>query len=265
MKRGGKILAVGGVVVGFMVLIFFRPTAKTPEAMPAVSSKTPESPVLAPTKPDVNALAQTSMDASETLSEAEEVLQALMDEKKRGKKVPVVVVDPVGQIDRRFAELFGLSKEEVGRVQAAIDVAVDALGKLELENATVIQREEGKVTVHIQAFPERGGQIYDALTKEIAGILGPKKGQAFAVLATESLDAGLGFFGMGDKTAMLEWKPAAKGYALKEAVEIRVTSGGLTSVTKKNSSMLIRPVLLARMRPALAKLTDPDRTSAPAE
>jgi hypothetical protein len=268
MKRGGKILAVGAVVVGFMVLFPLWPKAKTREAVPAVSKKMPEAPALAPSKPEVSevsTLAQTRVSASEALSETEEILQALMDEKRRGKNVSVDVVNLLGQIDGRFAEVFGLSKNEVARVQAAINASVVSLGKMELENATVVQRDQGKITVKIQAFPERGGQIYDALTKEIGEILGPKKGQAFNVLASESLDGGLGFFGMGDKTATLEWKPASKGYAMKEIVEIRVTSGGLTSVTKKSLSLLVRPVLLERMRPALAKLVDPENTPAPAK
>ncbi|MGC4073323.1 MAG: hypothetical protein QM760_12565 [Nibricoccus sp.] len=222
-----------------------------------------------PPAPQVRAVANEEAPASlpkvEPAPGSVDALRTLMEEKKNGKKVSIPVVNFLGKVDDKFTESFGLTKDQAGRVQAAIDAAVVVLGELELENATVVQRDAGKITVQIKAFPERGGQVYDALTKEIGEILGSEKKEAFAVLATEALDEGLGFFGTSEKTATLEWRPGAKSYALRETMEVRETVGATTSVRKKNSSIKLPPDLLRQIRPALAEIASASEASSPAK
>jgi hypothetical protein len=186
------------------------------------------------------------------------VLQALMDEKKSGKNVIIAVVNPFGEVDRKFAELFGLTNVEVGLVQSAIQDAVNATGVLERENASVVKQADGKIVVEVKAFPERGGQIYDRLIQDISGIVGRKKEQAFKVLSAQALEHGLGFFGAADKTATLEWNPNSKAYALRETAVMREVSGEITSIVRTGFSGQVRPALLAKMRPALAEIVKSD-------
>ena len=252
-----KFLVFAGVVIGLVMLFIFWPGAKAP----VVVAEPPQITPVSQAKILVAELPPAGQPGEHVSAMAKDRLTTLMEEKKNGKDVFVPVVNFVGKVDEKFAELFDLTEADVGRVQKAIDAALGELGELEFENAAIIERGDRKITVRIKAFPESGGRLYDKLTNEIGDILGPEKKQSFVALATQSLDEGLGFFGMADKTATLKWKADIKFYTVKESTEIRETADGRTSVAKRRLSMTFSDTLLAKTRPALAEIVNTERAS----
>ncbi len=137
-----------------------------------------------------------------------------------------------GKLTPAFGELFATTPAEQETLQRELDVARDTLAELERANAIVSPQPNGDVIVAVKAFPETGGQLYDALLKTFAETLGPERYNAFLALGVEQVEKSLGRFGAPQRTITFSRTVAADNsvsYAMHESLKLPRENGNYTS------------------------------------
>jgi hypothetical protein len=131
-----------------------------------------------------------------------------------------------------FSELFAVTPTEQETLQRSLDSSREMLGELERANATVSPQPNGDVIVTVRAFPESGGQLYDALLKTFAETLGPERYSAFLALGVEQVEKSLGRFGAPQRTITFSRVTAGDNsvhYSMRENLRLPKENGNYTS------------------------------------
>jgi hypothetical protein len=120
------------------------------------------------------------------------------------------------RLTEQFKRYFGLNREEVDRLEAAMVRASAEARAMELRYAQPGQpgegEEEGAWVVTIPAFPEEGGRAFDALYGEFAMVLGSERLGLFEKLMPQQLDQLGGHFGARERRIVIRPSEKRAGY-----------------------------------------------------
>jgi hypothetical protein len=102
-----------------------------------------------------------------------------------------------GQITREFVSIYGLTSSETAELGAASRLAKEKLEEMALQRVKLDPTSnKKKLSVTIPAFPEEGGQVYDALMSRISSVLGPDRYALLDEISGTSLDQEFDGFGL---------------------------------------------------------------------
>jgi RNA polymerase sigma factor (sigma-70 family) len=188
-------------------------------------------------------------------SSASDRLRVLVELQKRRLVNPAIgFVAPSGTLTPAFVELFGLTPTEQKRLQQIVDDARERLAELERKNANTSRMPNGDVVIHVNAFPETGGAVYDSLVNSFAETLGPDRHEAFLTLGVEQVEKALGRFGTPQRAITLSRQPSSPDgeprYAISEQYKLPTETGNFTSDAIEFEQLKERVGTITRLLPS---------------
>jgi hypothetical protein len=162
-------------------------------------------------------------------------------------------VDSGTRLTPAFSELFAVTSAEQETLQRSLDTSREMLAELERANATVSPQPNGDVVVTVKAFPESGGQLYDALLKTFAETLGPERYSAFLALGMEQVEKSLGRFGAPQRTITFSRTTAGDNsvhYSMRENLRLPKENGNYTSDFKNFDALAQQAGSIVKLLPA---------------
>jgi hypothetical protein len=238
MRGSIVIVAVGVAMFSVGYLIGSRrqsPVANATSSANSVVSVSEERPVPSSETPPPDSLVESPVStANETRLGALQALASLRD--LHPNAVTIAVLARRDRIDAGFAALVGLSDDEVGVLNVALQEARNKLNSLTAEHARVSTGEDGTITVAVPPF-EGGAGIYETLMDAFSIALGTERSDAFKKVIGEQLADAFHNFGAEQRTLTIastlpgyvDWKDG--GLYAKD--ERRTPSGKLETIAHR--------------------------------
>ena len=120
------------------------------------------------------------------------------------------IVEVEGTIEPKWAKVLGLSRPDTDRLNQAVAVAREQLGRHELANSRAEMLPDGRIIITVHPFAE-GATIYDEMLGSFRSVLGPERFQVFAAFGLEPLEDNLNQLGVGKRVLTIKHDPALAG------------------------------------------------------
>lgn len=271
MSTGKLITGIAGAAAAVAVGVYFgahRQNHASQSVAPAASLLRPDEPLLreenrrlrselARLSAEHTALVTTQGDRphqTEARRNALDRLRILTDlQRRKLAKSEMDFVDSGTQLTPAFSELFAVTPAEQEALQRSLDTSRETLGELERANATVSPQPNGDVIVTVKAFPEAGGQLYDALLRTFAETLGPERYSAFLALGIEQVEKSLGRFGAPQRTitfSRMTTDDNSVHYSMREVSRLPKENGNYSSDFKNFDDLAQQAGSIVKLLPS---------------
>lgn len=174
-----------------------------------------------------------------------------------------LLIDSDGKISADAKTYLGLSEPEVTQLQAVLRAVERQMIQLDVKHTRLeISDDRSKIIAVVEAYPEEGGRLYDAMQDSIKAILGPERFRRYQAVVVIPRDSDLSNLGLWRKTFdVVKAHPSASGKPVEYAVEGTFTgpieipsTGGVEDVVHRRSTATLARSDLARLYVSLPHL-----------